>query len=115
MTARYYGRGDELLDRYAWSLKTGRDQLWPCGMLKPNDRGLTDMLGNAYEWVQDERTFDLTTADVEGGLTIVGERTRALRGGSFPRPSGLRSAYRFWLKPGLNSITSGFRPARTCR
>src|SRR5205823_2434123 len=53
VTARPYGRGLELLDRYAWSLRNGRDQLWPCGRLKPNDLGLFDILGNALEWCQE--------------------------------------------------------------
>ena len=53
MTSRYYGAGTELLGRYARYQANSQDHAWACGGLLPNDLGLFDMLGNAYEWVHD--------------------------------------------------------------
>ena len=43
-----------LLGQYAWYSQNSSEQAWPCGRLKPNDLGLFDMLGNVYEWCQDQ-------------------------------------------------------------
>ena len=52
-TSRYYGSSDALLERYAQYFKTYQSRILPCGSLLPNDLGLSDMLGNAWEWCQD--------------------------------------------------------------
>ena len=43
------------LGEYAWYTENSQ-QRWmlPVGSLKPNDFGLFDMMGNAFEWCQDE-------------------------------------------------------------
>ena len=41
-------------DAYARYQANSQDHAWPCGSLLPNDLGLFDMLGNVYEWCQDE-------------------------------------------------------------
>jgi formylglycine-generating enzyme required for sulfatase activity len=54
LTGRYYGEAEELLGQYAWYTKNSQDKgMLPGGRWKPNDLGLFDMLGNAYEWCQD--------------------------------------------------------------
>src|SRR5262249_40690432 len=54
VTRRYYGDTDELLGEYAWYRKTASDaSVRAAGLLKPNDRGLFDLYGNAVEWVLD--------------------------------------------------------------
>lgn len=49
-STRYYGRGEELLSKYAWHLHTSNNRSWPVANLKPNDLGLFDMHGNMWEW-----------------------------------------------------------------
>jgi formylglycine-generating enzyme required for sulfatase activity/tRNA A-37 threonylcarbamoyl transferase component Bud32 len=117
-TAYYYGRGEELLPRYAWSLKTADDRTWPAGLLRPNELGLFDILGNAFEWCEDPALGYATGRkdDTENSkYLLVDERSsRLLRGGSFfAQPVNLRCANRSVDRPGYRVNTSGFRPTRT--
>jgi formylglycine-generating enzyme required for sulfatase activity len=107
VSARFYGSSDTLLPKYSWFSGNAK-QMNPPALLKPNDFGLFDILGNAYEWVHDP---------------IVGEADRqfsdmtfrVIRGGSFIRPppfhtSGKGEAYRTYERSVL-----GFRVVRTWR
>ena len=101
VTDRYYGRSDELLDRYAWfAAQTG--QTIPVASLKPNNWGLFDMLGNVMEWCQDrcepastqQTPLDQRAEDGEpsGGNT---QQRRPLRGGSlFLLAHEIRASFR---------------------
>jgi formylglycine-generating enzyme required for sulfatase activity len=118
VTARYHGRGEELLSRYGWFVKNAEDRAWPVGGLRPNELGLFDMLGNAMEWAEDPAQLYVTgqMEDVENiRLLLIDERmSRPLRGGSFYiQPVSVRSASRFSDRPGVRYITYGFRPTRT--
>ena len=53
VTSRYYGLSDTLLAQYAWYEANGQNRTWPVGSLKPNDFGLFDMHGNAWDWCDD--------------------------------------------------------------
>jgi hypothetical protein len=49
VTARYYGETDELLGRYGWYIAVSNDrETLSVGMLRPNDFGLFDVLGNVF-------------------------------------------------------------------
>jgi formylglycine-generating enzyme required for sulfatase activity/tRNA A-37 threonylcarbamoyl transferase component Bud32 len=114
--SRYYGRSESLLPRYGWFLKTADDRAWPVGRLRPNDLGLFDVLGNAWEWVADpSRAYDASPNDGDLQSGAVSDRDyRVLRGGSFSSsPSFLRCADRDELLPSNRLITNGVRPART--
>jgi formylglycine-generating enzyme required for sulfatase activity/tRNA A-37 threonylcarbamoyl transferase component Bud32 len=127
LTSRYYGETDELLGKYAWYTKYSQDKgmLVPGG-LKPNDLGLFDMLGNAWQWCEDgifdyprgsgggpaagkEDTMDLD--DIKG---IQDRLNRVVRGGAFNYlPVHVRSAYRNGFAPAFRCLLVGVRPART--
>ena len=117
--SRSYGRGGELLPRYGWFLKHSDDRAWPVGVLRPNELGLFDMLGNATEWVEDPAMLYLTwlVDDKENSKALVldDRKSRFLRGGSFgDHPVDLRSANRNNSDvPGNRNSSIGFRPART--
>ncbi len=90
--------------------------------LKPNDWGLFDMLGNAYEWTNNpygdypnllQRTLGFTVDSLDE-TPVADNQSRVLRGGSFLYPASTgRSAPRFSFGPSLRSVTNGFRLART--
>jgi formylglycine-generating enzyme required for sulfatase activity len=119
--SRYYGRGVELLPRYGLFVQTRDESARPVGQMRPNDRGLFDILGNAAEWVEDPPLRYSSNADeaVEDeellGYSSIDEKsTRTLRGGSsVGSPAFLRSAHRDSAQPGTRNYTFTFRPART--
>jgi formylglycine-generating enzyme required for sulfatase activity len=119
-TARYYGRGEELLPRYGWFLKNADDRARPVGQLRPNERGLFDVMGNALEWTEVPGLLYATeeTDDKENGdyLTVNELMNRILRGAGFiAQPMFMRSAVRTVSRPGDRILYIGFRPARTLR
>jgi formylglycine-generating enzyme required for sulfatase activity len=93
----------------------------PVGSLKPNELGLFDALGNAYEWCGD--VFLPSYLIPEGGLPlddalVDGEYSddvgRVLRSGSYDVTVSLaRSAERIGYRPMIRGTVNGFRPART--
>jgi formylglycine-generating enzyme required for sulfatase activity len=120
MTGRYYGLSTDLLGRYACYQANSREHAWLCGSLLPNDLGLSDMLGNVYEWVNDR--FGAPQPWAKGkyldviNITeyIIDRRARLLRGGTFLYPPAVvRSAVRDRHAPSNRSSNDGFRPART--
>jgi formylglycine-generating enzyme required for sulfatase activity len=119
VTSRYYGRSVELLGKYAWYAQYSDERTWPCGLLRPNDVGLFDMLGNVYEWCQDTiRSYtpedDREDTIVPEFLVLQNKDLRVLRGGAFFGPAAdVRSAFRNGLPPSYRYDYFGFRPART--
>jgi formylglycine-generating enzyme required for sulfatase activity len=51
--SRFYGGSETLLAYYAWFAENAGKRAHPVGLLKPNDLGLFDMLGNCFDWTQD--------------------------------------------------------------
>jgi formylglycine-generating enzyme required for sulfatase activity len=124
VTSRYYGEMAELLGQYAWYTKnTEAKEMVVGARLKPNDLGLFDMLGNAWEWCQDP-IFYYTAGrlgqarkDAEYKEDIKGIKdssSRVLRGGAFTsRAQLVCSSHRFRYAPAYHIDYVGFRPART--
>jgi eukaryotic-like serine/threonine-protein kinase len=120
-TSRYYGESDDLLIKYALFARNSPKQFaQPTGLLKPNDFGLFDMLGNVSEWCHDafgEYPINATgeaTSDVGDAKAVQKNIHRVLRGGSFVYGASIvRSAYRFDYQPEMDDTDFGFRPART--
>jgi formylglycine-generating enzyme required for sulfatase activity len=118
VTSRPYGGGDTLLDRYARYDRNGYGRAGRVGSLKPNDLGMFDMLGNAWEWCHD------ALAEYPAGLVedraqpgpILAEQRRVLRGGGFfSAAPQLRAAHRMEFHPQAFISQAGFRVARTWR
>jgi len=121
VTSRYYGRSVELLGKYAWYSKNSQDRAWPCGQLLPNELGLFDMLGNVFEWCQEqyygysEREGKTSTDDMNIVLYKNETISLIMRGGTWHSlPAEVRSANRHSSPPSHRYINQGFRPSRTC-
>ncbi len=118
-SSRYYGVTEALLPRYAWYLENGDEHAWPVASLKPNDFGLFDMQGNAFEWVYDTygdypSSSEDAVPDTPNSKAISDTEGGVLRGGSFSnRPSNVRSARRDRYLPPTRLYDGGFRPSRT--
>jgi formylglycine-generating enzyme required for sulfatase activity len=120
VTGRYYGQTPELLGEYAWYHANSQERAWPGGSLLPNDFGLSDMLGNVYEWISD--WFGEPRPWAKGRYTdvlkssehVVETLPRLLLGGSFANPPvGVRVSGRRGNAPSLRDASYGFRLART--
>jgi eukaryotic-like serine/threonine-protein kinase len=118
ITSRYFGSAPELLGRYEWYIANSDYHARPCGLLLPNDLGLFDTLGNAWEWC-----LNVPTAfpkDASGPIVdafpdgIVTNDERSLRAGRYSdAPPALRAAVRIQTDPRDRRVDIGFRPART--
>jgi formylglycine-generating enzyme required for sulfatase activity/class 3 adenylate cyclase len=128
VTERYYGESVELLAKYAWYASNSDGMTWPVGMLKPNDLGLFDTMGNVLEWSQNIYFADprqraqaaLARDDIENEPEMTAGQSlnnlfRAQRGGSFLHSrwesrSAARTTYSL-----MDDTTDyfGFRVART--
>jgi formylglycine-generating enzyme required for sulfatase activity/tRNA A-37 threonylcarbamoyl transferase component Bud32 len=131
VTARFCGRADEQLGRYAWHQKNTDTRSFPVGRLRPNDLGLFDMLGNAldrcvdlvggpnpFEPDDDGNADPVTVVDNEmrttNGRSVRVQVSRVLKGGSFAVPVGfVRSGSRTPFAPSNRNVSSGIRLART--
>ena len=114
-TSRYYGSDEALLAEYAWYTKNSlARRLLEVGTLLPNDLGLFDTLGNAFEWCED--TYQDSGLELPAGnMQLVRDnQKRVLRGGSFRyAPEDARCAYRDWDHPTSRNNYIGFRLARS--
>jgi formylglycine-generating enzyme required for sulfatase activity len=120
MTGRYYGLTTDLLGQYAWYQANSREHAWSGGSRLPNDLGLFDMLGNAFEWVNDWEAAARPWAKgsyndiINTSEHVINRRPRVLRGGSVvDLPANVRSADRGGSAPYVRGTNYGFRPART--
>jgi len=86
----------------------------PVANFKANAFGLYDMLGNAWQWVDDCLQDDYVGAPADGRAWLVGKcKFRVLRGGSWnAKPRNVRTARRLGFKAGFRYFGSGLRPAR---
>jgi serine/threonine protein kinase/formylglycine-generating enzyme required for sulfatase activity len=107
-----FGDSRELSDRYAWSASNSQGHLWPVGLLKPNNFGMFDMLGNAQEWCHDVSELQIKKSTDAHGETVRSSELRALRGGSFDSIALDRT--RDASSPDVATFSMGFRLARTC-
>jgi formylglycine-generating enzyme required for sulfatase activity len=94
----------------------GNIQTAPVGSFPANNFGLFDMVGNAWEWVEDcvNENYQGAPADGSAWLKDGDCKTRIVRGGSWNNtPVNLRSANRIGTSRGFRDNLLGFRIART--
>jgi formylglycine-generating enzyme required for sulfatase activity/serine/threonine protein kinase len=119
-SARPQGSSPAFLENFAWFLLNANRRTHPVGTRKPNDLGLFDMLGNAFEWTGDRYTRDSAFATPGSAAArtkppaVSKDVEVVLRGGSFTSPAtSLRSAYREYSPPSDPLETYGFRYVRS--
>jgi formylglycine-generating enzyme required for sulfatase activity len=124
-TARYFGLAEDLTPKYVWFAENSKNkQTLPVGRLKPNDYGLFDMLGNAWEWCIDRRqdypngSSSAVDDHEDSQRAVTDTNARIRRGGSFTYnfPS-VRAACRGDVSyfPQQRRDSVGFRIARTIK
>lgn len=120
--SRFCGDDARVLEGYAWFVDNSRRTMKPVAQLRPNPFGFFDMLGNAREWCDDTHDGYRTPrdgsvrSDAEGNENLPKDNDDCTwRGGSSNQnhAEDLRSANRFFEKPGYRSPSTGFRVART--
>ena len=114
-----HGRPERRLGQYAWFLKTSNNHLWPVGTLLPNEAGLFDMSGNAWEWCQDlglpyPQEAGEHAKVLDDAMTVEASTDRVLRGGSVGSTfAGVRAANRSSGWPVRDDGFVSFRLSRT--
>jgi formylglycine-generating enzyme required for sulfatase activity len=108
----YAGTSDsKALAEFACGHESCDDTLLPVGSKKPNDLGIYDMSGNAWEWVQDR--YDAYYYRQSPRNNPQGDPfgiNRVLRGGSSSSTNGqLRTTYREYVAPDIRRDGIGFR------
>lgn len=131
-TARYWGDNPDDACGYAngadktaqaqikgatsWSVhkcQDGFSYTAPVGSFKPNAFALNDMLGNLWEWVEDNHHDTYKGAPTDGSAWLGDSTLHVLRGGSWNNsPSNLRAAIRYKSEAALRFSSFGFRLAR---
>jgi len=98
------------LDELAWYDANSKSTTHPVGEKAPNAWGLYDMLGNVWEWCQDDWHGSYEGAPADGTAWTGEGGNRVHRGGgwaSFARYC--RCACRFHWEPGDRNFNLGFR------
>jgi formylglycine-generating enzyme required for sulfatase activity len=104
------------IDEIAWYKKNSGGTTQGVGQKKPNQYGLYDMLGNVWEWVEDDWHENYNGAPVDGHAWIDEPRGsyRVVRGGGWRFDARrCRSANRIDSSPGLRNDNLGFRLSRS--
>jgi formylglycine-generating enzyme required for sulfatase activity len=135
-TSRPYGESRELLTSYAWTWLNSDNKVMPPGRLLPNEFGLFDVLGNAWEWCHDgppghyrasdtllppypratkeNPAPDRVPTETIDSVDRAHETWRILRGGAYSyAPDRARSAFRDWQPSSDKREYLGFRVVRT--
>jgi len=119
---RYYSGDDEKdLDRAGWYDENSDNQTHPVGEKEPNDFGLYDMHGNAWEWVEDDWHDDYKGAPDNGSVWEGGVweddirgSIRVIRGGSWAGGAFYCwSTFRGYERPEVLDDILGFRLSRS--
>ncbi|MDF1667442.1 MAG: SUMF1/EgtB/PvdO family nonheme iron enzyme, partial [Planctomycetota bacterium] len=115
-TGQYYW-GPSFDESYVWGQSNAGRKSAPRSKHKTrvNPFGLTDMIGNLYEWVEDDWADSYQGAPADGSPRVIkNSRKKVIRGGYWgSKERDLRSAERSGAGPTLPTSRIGFRPARS--
>lgn len=111
-TRHYWG--DEVEGAYAWYRSNSDLRPHPVGLKKPNQWGLYDMIGNAWEWCADWYSVEyFANPPVDDPAGPESGTHRVLRGASWQEPAdNLNLIQRGMSEPGAQDFTIGFRVVR---
>lgn len=102
--------------RFPWEAHACRDgyvETAPVGKFKPNAYGLHDMLGNAWEWVEDCQSVNYIGAPADGSARVSDDCPRRVyRGGGWSGPASVRAATRNSNPASYRSQLLGIRVVR---
>ena len=108
-----FGDSEALLDDYAIYEYSANIRTGVVGEKLPNRLGIYDLLGNVWEWCEDDFFPNYTNAPSDGSArigTTEGESFKMRRGGSYKTGyMTLRSSFRGYSRPDLTSNDIGFR------
>lgn len=80
---RFQFSGSNDIEAVAWYQNNSTDQMHQVGLKAPNQLGLFDMSGNAWEWCQDTHTPIVQRIPTDGSPFAGNGPDRVLRGGCF--------------------------------
>ncbi|MEM6470938.1 MAG: protein kinase [Planctomycetota bacterium] len=113
-TSRYFGRGTELLPYYAWFSENSNTIGHDVGRLKPNQLGLFDVLGNAYEWCTSRASMTQEILPLAKEEFVEQHRERRVRGGNLLEQARFQRATRRSYHGGhIEGLNFGMRLVRT--
>ncbi len=114
-TEYYFGDDVNELEEYAWYGENSNSQTHQVGKKKPNKWGLYDMVGNVWEWCEDNWEDNYNNHPTDGSAVKNNSDTFVLRGGSWNDIDNYcRSANRYGGKRAGNSYNYGFRIICVC-
>jgi len=113
-TTRFYWGDDPdyyEIGKYAWFEGNSEGTANPVGIKIPNAWGLYDMIGNVWEWCEDDWHDNYYGASADGSAWLDDPRGSkcCLRGGSWYNHYLCRSAYRNWVDTDYTYYSLGFR------
>ena len=116
-TNPYAFSGSDTIDQVGWYKRNSGDSIHAIGLKKPNDLGIYDMSGNAWEWCNDwydKEYYKKSPAENPHGPDAPAkDSAKVLRGGGWAYDASLsRNAQRTKLKADVIGGSVGFRVCR---
>jgi len=111
-TLFYFGDKRTDFEGYGWCVTNSDGLTQAVAGKKPNAWGLYDMLGNTWEWVEDDYIYRYHGAPTDGSARVEGKLTKVIRGGAWSvntQPVTSSCATRFNYAPVGASNDIGFR------